>query len=112
LKAILKVATSRLFRRSRIPLGILWVFVVLLLNLLAASPALHARVHTDAGNSDHQCAITLFAHGQVDSPVTDTLATVPAGVVEIRPQFSVLTPDVRVALLPPGRAPPVSSFNS
>lgn len=98
--------------RSRIPLGILWVFVVLLLNLLAASPSLHQLVHADANNPDHQCAITLFVHGQVDSPVTDTLATMPVGVIEIRPQSSVLNPDAQVALLPPGRAPPVSSFDS
>ena len=42
------------------------VLLVIALNLLAASPTLHERLHGDAREASHQCAITLFAHGQVE----------------------------------------------
>jgi hypothetical protein len=108
----LNIAKTTLFLRSRIPLGMLGIFVVLLLNLLAASPGLHQLVHADANAPEHQCAITLFAHGQVNSPVTDAPVALPAGIVETLSQYSVLIPNARAALLPPERAPPVASFNS
>ena len=34
---------------------------------LAASESLHKQFHDGAGNSIHQCAVTFFVHGQVDS---------------------------------------------
>jgi hypothetical protein len=90
----------------------LLVLFVLLLNMLAAASALHERFHSDAGQSGHVCAATLFAHGQVDSPVVDVLVPLAAPVV-----LDLLMPASVPALplmetLPPGRAPPVSSSNS
>ena len=62
-----------LFHRLTAAFG---VVLVLLLNVLAASPELHAWVHGPAvaaqhnghdhapvGDSDHECAVTLFASG-------------------------------------------------
>ncbi|MDB6113231.1 MAG: hypothetical protein JWQ62_176 [Lacunisphaera sp.] len=56
--------------------AIVGIALVLLLNVLAASPGLHARLHAQGqtpehaahgqepvGDSDHECAVTLFAHG-------------------------------------------------
>ncbi|HWA28265.1 MAG TPA: hypothetical protein VG734_21615 [Lacunisphaera sp.] len=56
--------------------AVLGIALVLLLNLLAASPELHAWVHGKENahehstpghepvvEGDHQCAVTLFAHG-------------------------------------------------
>ena len=56
--------------------AVLGIVLVVLLNLLAASPELHAWVHGDehapahstpghepVGDDDHECAVTLFAHG-------------------------------------------------
>ncbi len=94
------------------PLGVLTVLLVLLLNLLAASPTLHEYFHTDAGNAQHQCAVTLFAHGQVDAPTVDVALPVPAALIEFLPQFSVSIPNLLVATLPPGRGPPVSILHS
>jgi hypothetical protein len=34
--------------------------------LVAASPALHARIHPDATRSEHTCAVTLVASGSYD----------------------------------------------
>ena len=105
----MNAARFRWFRCSRVPLGILAILIVLLLNLLAAAPALHELVHPDAGNPDHECAITLFAHGQVDAPVANVPVTVPVGVAENFPQYILPSPEARAALLPPERAPPLVS---
>jgi hypothetical protein len=43
--------------------------MILLIDLMAASPELHELIHFDAGQPDHHCTVTLFAHGQVDSAV-------------------------------------------
>ena len=71
-----------MFRSNRHPsslhrmTAVLGVVLVLLLNVLAASPELHAWVHgpqegaqhtgpdhAPVGDSDHECAVTLFASG-------------------------------------------------
>ena len=94
------------------PLGVLLIFLVLLLNLLAASPSLHELIHADAGKTDHHCAVTLFAHGQVDSSAVDVAVPVPAAPVEFLPPTLVSIPSALVATLPPGRGPPVSLLHS
>ena len=99
-------------KHGRIPFGILSIFIVLLLNLLAASPSLHERLHPDAGQAEHQCAVTIFAHGQVDSPVVDLAAIVPVQPIEFFPTSFVSVVNTTVDTLPPGRAPPVSCLHS
>ena len=94
------------------PLGGLSILLVLLLNLLAAAPSLHEYFHTDAGKAEHQCAVTMFAHGQVDSPVVVAALPIPPALTEFFPQCSVSIPNALVATLPPGRGPPVSSLHS
>jgi hypothetical protein len=86
--------------------------LVLLLNAMAASPTLHEWFHSDAGHPGHQCAVTLFAHGQVDAAAVDILVAVPQTFVAAAPtvEFSVFSPAIEN--LPAGRAPPVSSSNS
>lgn len=86
--------------------------LVLLLNAMASSPELHEFFHADAGHADHECAVTLFAHGQVESPVVDVAAIVPVAPVECLPQILVSAPNALVESLPPGRGPPVSSLHS
>lgn len=57
-------------------IAVMGIALVMLLNVLAASPTLHARLHgqeptpehaahdqAPVGDSDHECAVTLFAHG-------------------------------------------------
>ena len=94
-------------RRGRIVFGVLAVALVLLLNLLAASPSLHERFHTDAGKADHQCAVTMLAHGQVDSAAVDVSISAPLILVAAIPAevISVFSPAIEN--LPAGRAPPV-----
>jgi len=82
--------------------------LILMLDALAVSPSLHEQLHTDANSPQHQCVVTLFAHGQVDSASVEVSAPVPVVAVEITPQiiFSVFSP--AIGDLPAGRAPPVS----
>lgn len=99
-------------QRSRLPLGILLVFLVLLLNLLAALPSLHECFHADAGKAEHQCAVTLFAHGNVDSASAEIPIPVPVDFVAVRLVFDFPVFSPAIEHLPAGRAPPVSAFNS
>lgn len=41
----------------------LLVVLVLMLGILAVCPELHEWFHRDAGQAEHVCAVTLFAHG-------------------------------------------------
>lgn len=99
-------------KHGRVPFGILAIFIVLLLNLLAASPSLHERLHPDASHAEHQCAVTLFAHGKVDAPVVDVALPVPLAPAEFLPLTPIPVFTALVATLPPGRAPPVSLLHS
>ena len=78
------------------------VLLVLALNLLAASPTLHERLHSDAREAGHQCAITLFAHGQVEGAdvsveaaplVLGSRLVLLAPVTDFVPTFIVLPAD-------------------
>jgi hypothetical protein len=96
------------FRRSRAIIAWALTALVLLLNAMAVSPALHAMVHADAGDTQHQCAVTLFAHGQVDAASVDVPIASLTALPErsLRFEFSVFAPVVDQLLS--GRAPPVS----
>lgn len=88
------------------------VALLLLLNAMAASPSLHEFFHADASHADHQCGVTLFAHGQVESSVVDVAAIIPLAPAEFFPLISVSIFNSAAAILPPGRAPPVAPIAS
>lgn len=90
-------------------LAIALVGVVLLLAAIAACPELHELIHHDAGKPDHECAVTMFVHGQVDSAVCEIIIPLPTGSIEIVRYFSVSVFSPAIENLPPGRAPPVPS---
>ena len=47
--------------------------------ILAAVPFLHALIHADCNSPTHECAVTLFSHGQVNaSDVTVRVVLAPA----------------------------------
>lgn len=97
---------------GKLSLGSLLAGLVLLLNALAASPQLHELFHADTSKAGHLCAVTMFAHGQVDSATVEVAAITPSFSDETIPlvEFSVFAPAIEN--LPPGRAPPFSSCNS
>ena len=90
----------------------LLVCLVLLLDAMAACPALHELIHKDADSDEHHCAVTMFAHGQVDSATVQVSAVTPTVSVETVPQivFSIFAPAIEN--LPAGRGPPVSLLHS
>jgi hypothetical protein len=57
-------------------LALLLTAAVLSLSLISSSPALHKLLHTDADAADHNCAVTLFTHGQITSAETATALVV------------------------------------
>jgi hypothetical protein len=99
-------------KHARVLFGALSILLVLLLNLLAACPALHELIHHDADEPGHECAVTLFAHGHADSPVMEAAAIIPVAPVKFSPLVSVPFFDTLVTTLPPGRGPPVSRLHS
>ena len=81
--------------------------LTLLLVVLAACPEAHEWLHPDAGHADHDCVITLFAHG-----VTAAVVPVALGLIAWRlvralicaaVDFDLASPRYRLL---PGRAPP------
>ena len=93
--------------RSNAVIASLLVGLVLLLDAMAACPALHELIHKDADSTEHHCAVTMFAHGQVDSATVEVSIATPTVSVEMVPQvsFSIFSPCIEN--LPAGRAPPV-----
>ncbi|HTZ21056.1 MAG TPA: hypothetical protein VMC06_09260 [Opitutaceae bacterium] len=83
---------SRPSRQPSLPhrlTAVLGIALVLLLNVLVASPQLHAWLHghepaaehndpghAPVGSADHECAVTLFAHGATSLPFLSLLLLV------------------------------------
>jgi hypothetical protein len=81
--------------------------VVLLQLSMAVCEPLHKFFHPDADEAGHECAVTMFAHGQVENSVVDVPVILPSSGIELTPQivFSHFVSTVKD--LPPGRAPPL-----
>jgi hypothetical protein len=89
-------------------LAVVMVFLVLVCATLASNPALHRLIHKDADAEDHECAITLFAHGQVNFTGVAPVVSAPfIQITEFAFSFTSLIPESRDYFLLPGRAPPV-----
>jgi len=99
-------------RWCRLSLGSLLVGCVFLLNAMAASPGLHELIHADAGHDDHECAVTLFAHGQANSVTVDVSPAMATAAVQFFVDFDISTFAPAIESLPAGRAPPVSLLHS
>jgi hypothetical protein len=93
---------------GRLSLGSLLVGLVLLLDAMAASPELHELIHADAGQADHQCAVTLFGHGQIDSSVVAVVPAAATALVPICLRFEISAFAPAIENLPAGRAPPAA----
>lgn len=102
----------RLSRPGEAVIASLLTGLVLLLNILAASPSLHEWFHADAGKAEHQCAVTLFAHSQVASATVEMSLPLPPTVLASMPSVDLSTFHPAIEFLPAGRAPPVASSPS
>jgi hypothetical protein len=83
--------------------------LILFTAALASSEALHKLIHHDAGEANHECAVTLFAHGHVETAACDVLVVQPTTFVETRPHLEFFLFSTTIENLPPGRAPPAVS---
>jgi len=98
---------SHFLRFGRPALAAWLAGMILLLDAMAACPALHELIHKDADEADHHCAVTVFAQGKVDSVTCEVPAVVPATWIEIVPRIEFSVFCTAMAFLPDGRAPPV-----
>jgi hypothetical protein len=99
-------------RTAKTVLSTLLLLQMLFLLVLVACPALHHALHHDSNSSEHQCAVTLFAHGQADMSAVAAAAVIPVVPVAFLPLTSASVFNALVATLPPGRGPPVSLLHS
>jgi hypothetical protein len=82
------------------------LLLFLSLSALSASPALHEKLHSDARNPDHHCAITLLTHGHVDVPFCDNPICLALNPGSYAPSFDLSVCGDAIEFLPPGRGPP------
>ncbi|MEI9961603.1 MAG: hypothetical protein WDM76_10875 [Limisphaerales bacterium] len=102
-----KTFHARCLSRPHSWLAALLVLLILLTGAMSASPSLHKLIHPDADNADHECAVTMFEDGQIDTVICDVPVVVPTVWVEVaaRVEFSVFSAVIQN--LPSDRAPPV-----
>ncbi len=96
------------FKRHRQGASALLLGLVLSLQAMAVFPALHALVHPDADDPGHECAVTLFSHGQVDTSCTAAPvlhAPAPLTFSQAPPEIIFVSADIRLL---PSRGPPAS----
>ncbi len=87
-------------------LAALLVGIVLLLDAMAACPALHEMIHHDADEADHHCAVTTLAHGKIESATCEIIIPEPTVVIEKAQHFTFSVFRPAIENLPQGRAPP------
>ena len=98
--------------RGKAAIAWLMALMVLSLGVLAGSATLHRSIHPDADAAQHQCAVTMFAHGQVDAAGVAVAVETPSVVAEFFPSPPIFVFSTVAETLPPGRAPPVAPFPS
>jgi hypothetical protein len=86
--------------------AVLLIGLVSLLNLMAVAPALHQAIHHDAGRADHDCAVTMFAHGNVELATCDIPVVMPTIGITTTPLLELSVFSTAIENLPFGRAPP------
>jgi hypothetical protein len=94
---------------GRRALAALLVGIILLLDAMAACPALHEMIHKDADKAEHHCAVTTLEHGKIESASCEIVVPEPALLVETAPHFTFSLFSPAIENLPHGRAPPVLS---
>ena len=76
-------------KRKAITIGLIGAFVFAI--ALAASPQLHARFHSDANRTEHNCAVTMIASGSYDHATQVPLVGASAPAIQIS-KVLALTP--------------------
>jgi hypothetical protein len=99
-------SARKVMRAAKCGAGAFSLGLFLLVQTLAAVPSFHAWVHPDAADPNHECAVTLFLHGQVHGSTTELEASpCPPVFVSLAPSCGVDFVSTDVRLLP-SRGPP------
>ena len=101
--------TRKIGSKGKSALSALLLAVFASLQLLAAVPALHAFVHKDANSPNHECGVTLFLHGQVDSSTVAVAVVLPIPSLVVREVISLGPLVFRDTPLSSSRGPPFLS---
>ncbi len=94
----------RPWSKSAVSIGL--TLVVFLQLAMGAWQPLHKYFHQDADQAGHECAVTLFTHGQVDASAVDVPLVLPAAIIEISAPAPLSFVSPIIPKLPPGRGPP------
>ena len=105
----MKLATFLDDGRRRIACALACFALFLGFQLFATVPQLHSRLHSDAADSNHHCALTLLTQGQLNTTANEGIVKI--FVAELIPTLlpageKLVLSDYRQ--LPPGRAPPLA----
>jgi hypothetical protein len=101
------ITARRLPTRLSRACALLLTGTVLMLAILAASPAAHHWLHADADHEDHECAITLYAQGITTAAVGVALAVIVWRLLGLSRSAGIeLFLSAPRFLHLPGRAPP------
>ena len=76
-------------KRMAITIGLIGAFVFAI--ALSASPQLHARFHSDANRTEHNCAVTMIASGSYDHATHVARVSAPTPAVQVS-KVLALTP--------------------
>ena len=82
---------------------------VLFLAAMTASPVAHGEIHHDSGQPEHQCAVTMFAHGVESVQCAVGVAWIPSSAgtgALMAPEFLAISEPAH--LRPPASGPPVA----
>jgi hypothetical protein len=102
----LRFAKRQLNHIVRPAIAAVLITVLWLQLAMAASETLHKFFHADADQPGHECAVTLFAHGQVETASVNIPVIAPVTGVDLTPAALVSFYCPTHQTLPPGRGPP------
>jgi hypothetical protein len=95
-------------QKLKAPIALFAVLLLLAVEVLVASEALHHAVCGDDHHDSQPCAVKLFSNGLVDIDLTGVNLP-PREWISLLTVLPQETPVVtRLAELPPGRAPPLA----
>jgi hypothetical protein len=105
---VVRLFAIKVFGKRRQSASALLLGLFLSLQAMAILPALHAWVHPDSSDPDHECAVTLLLHGQVDaSSVAEPAFRAPECLIFNQAPPRTIFASVDIRLLP-SRGPPAS----
>jgi hypothetical protein len=102
----MNLSFEKLFSRAKAPLSAALILLLLTLQTLAFSEALHEDVHSDAAHVDHKCAVTLLSSGQIDLSGPEATLPIAPEFIELVENVAAPVVEFHLRSLPSSRGPP------